>query len=172
MPAAAEPRKRRAGGADFDEVNEVDAWKQLLLCDLELARRMAEIERLLDRLRPPGGEEPDDPPETSPAAAPPGRELAVTLGCLLDNLRPARRVIDRFDEVFPFRRQAERLAAHLAETAGPDDEAHDRARDFLAAVPAGDLPALRHLTTCPLCARLARVVLSAFLPPAAGEPAP
>jgi hypothetical protein len=60
------------------------------------------------------------------------------------------------------------------ELSGPDSEPwpaaeHAVFRLFLSGARARDLPALRHLVSCPLCERLARVVLLGFLG-AAPEP--
>jgi hypothetical protein len=42
---------------------------------------------------------------------------------------------------------------------GENSQDHPLFRDYLIDIPPGDLPALRHLLSCPLCQLLARVVL-------------
>lgn len=129
---------------------------EVLLCDADLETRIARLEAAMAPLQPAPSR--DDLPEDFPPD--PRARLFEAVGCLLDHLRPAREVMRRFEAALSLGEPApEEEGIPAAEAPG-----HERFRDFLAGVEAGELPAIRHLLTCPLCKKMGRVVLFGFLP--------
>lgn len=164
-PPGARPRRRRTtvkavGRVEkTPEADELTALMEVLLCDAELETRIARLEAAMAPLQPASSRE--DLPEDFPPD--PRARLFEAVGCLLDHLRPAREVMRRFEEALPLGEPEPEVRAEEG-IPGVEAPGHRRFRDFLAGVEAGELPAIRHLLTCPLCKKMARVVLFGFLP--------
>lgn len=134
---------------------EIAAWLELVGCD-------GDLERMLERVAAVRV----DLDLTAPAA-----ELDTALGCLAEHLHPAREVVRRFEETYFPGERAEWVAAWARRLRDDRAAGHERCRGFLADLRSEALPALRHLLTCPLCERLARLLLFGFLPGIAERPA-
>jgi hypothetical protein len=145
---------------------ELAAWIELVGCADELERMFEGLEAVRDGLMfspaVKGGRE-----ARSARAA----ELDTLLGCLADHLRPAREVVRRFEDDFFPGESAETIAAWARRLRKNQASGHGRVRGFLADARGDTLPALRHLLACPLCERLARLLLFGFLPGTVDRPA-
>ena len=130
---------------------ELTAWIEILGCEAELERMLARLEAVRAGLALPRAGKRG-------AATAPAAELDMILGCLADHLHPAREVVRRFEESWARRLREVQAAGHA------------RFRGFLADARGETLPVLRHLLGCPLCQRLARLVLFGFLPGATDPP--
>jgi hypothetical protein len=141
---------------------ELTAWIELARCD-------ADLERILERLA--AARAGLAFPSTAKGRAAPAAELDTALGCLAEHLRPAREAVRRFEEGFFPGERAEQIAAWAQQPRAYACAGHERFHTFLADARGEELPALRHLLGCPVCQRLARLVLFGFLPGAAQCPA-
>jgi hypothetical protein len=145
---------------------QVAAWFELLGCEAEIERMLEGLEAVRAGLSLPSAKRGGRTQQLPGPVA----ELDTTLGCLADHLLPAREVVRRF-EAAPFPgEEAAAVAAWVRRLHASRAAGHERVRSFLADARGDALPALRHLLGCPLCERLARIVLFGFLPDDAPHP--